>query len=255
MIRNIVVLSICLALTITNTAMVYAQDMPATLTPPASPSPRINGPAVFGVRPGSPVIYSIPATGTRPMKFEVENLPKQLKVDAATGLITGTLKTRGEYAVVLKATNKLGSAEKKFRIIVGDHIALTPPMGWSSWNAFGETITQEKIANIARAMVKSGLSQHGFTYINMDDGWQGKRTGKYMGLQGNEKFPDMGALVDTIHKLGLKAGIYSTPWETSYAKFPGGSAETARRMEKDWQQIWGYIICQKRCPAVGCLGH
>ncbi|CAN5251112.1 hypothetical protein BH09BAC6_BH09BAC6_24150 [soil metagenome] len=177
---------------------IFAQSLPVSLTPPAPPSPRINGPAVFGVRPGSPVIYNIPATGTRPMKFEIENMPKELTVDAATGRITGTLKTRGEYSITLKATNQFGSAEKKFRIIVGDHIALTPPMGWSSWNAFGETITQEKIENTARAMVKSGLSQHGFTYINMDDGWQGKRAGKYLGLQGNEKFPDMGALVDTI---------------------------------------------------------
>jgi len=87
-------------------------------------------------------------------------------------------------------------------------------------------LIKQKIENIARVMVKSGLSQHGFTYINMDDGWQGKRGGKTMGMQGNEKFPNMQGLVDTIHQLGLKAGIYSTPWETSYAKYPGGSAET-----------------------------
>lgn len=55
-----------------------------------------------------------------------------------------------------------------------------------------------------------------------------------MALQGNEKFPDMGALVETIHKLGLKAGIYSTPWETSYAKFAGGSAETT---SGEWKKI------------------
>jgi len=213
---------------------IFAQSVPVSLTPPASPVPRINGPAVFGVRPGSPVLYNIPASGTRPIKFEAENLPGELILDAATGGITGTLKSRGEYAINLKATNQFGSAQKKFTIIVGDRIALTPPMGWSSWNAFGETITQEKIENTARAMVKSGLSQHGFTYINMDDGWQGKREGKFLGLQGNEKFPNMGTLVDTIHKLGLKAGIYSTPWETSYAKFPGGSAETA---SGEWKKI------------------
>lgn len=213
---------------------IFAQSLPVTLTPPAPPTPRINGPAVFGVRPGSPVIYNIPATGTRPIKFEVENLPKELTVDGATGMITGTVKARGEYTVTLKASNQYGNAQKKFRIVIGDRIALTPPMGWSSWNAFGETITQEKIEHTAQMMVKSGLSQHGFTYINMDDGWQGKRGGKYLGLQGNEKFPDMGALVDAIHKLGLKAGIYSTPWETSYAKFAGGSAETATG---EWHKI------------------
>ncbi|TSJ36475.1 alpha-galactosidase [Mucilaginibacter corticis] len=233
MIKYLGLLAVCLLFNTSGTALL-AQNAPVSLTPPSPPAPRINGPAVFGVRPGSPIIYNIPATGTRPINFAAENLPEELTVDAATGMITGTLNTAGEYAVILKASNKFGNAQKKFRIIVGSRIALTPPMGWSSWNAFGATITQEKIANTARAMVKSGLSQHGFTYINMDDGWQGKREGKYMALQGNEKFPNMGALVDTIHKLGLKAGIYSTPWETSYAKFAGGSAETA---SGEWKKI------------------
>jgi alpha-galactosidase len=225
---------ILLMLTATSLCPVFAQNLPVSLTPAAPNTPRINGPAVFGVRPGSPLIYNIPATGARPIKFEIAGLPKELAVDGTSGKITGMIKTRGEYALILKATNSYGSTEKKLRIIVGDRIALTPPMGWSSWNAFGETITQEKIERTARALVKSGLSQHGFTYVNMDDGWQGKRGGKYMGLQGNEKFPNMGALVDTIHNLGLKAGIYSTPWETSYAKFPGGSAQTA---SGEWNKI------------------
>jgi alpha-galactosidase len=74
-------------------------------------------------------------------------------------------------------------------------------------------------------MAKSGLINHGWTYINIDDTWQGKRDPQTKGLQGNEKFPDMKGLCDEIHNLGLKAGIYSTPWITSYAEFPGGSAD------------------------------
>jgi alpha-galactosidase len=74
-------------------------------------------------------------------------------------------------------------------------------------------------------MVSSGLINHGWTYINIDDAWQGKRGGEFNGIQGNEKFPDMKQLCDAIHAMGLKVGIYSTPWVTSYAVFIGGSAE------------------------------
>jgi alpha-galactosidase len=161
------------------------------------------------------------------MTFSVDNLPTGLSVDAATGRITGVLTDKGEFAVSLHAKNDRGEAEKKFRIIIGDRIALTPPMGWSSWNCWGDSIDQDKILRAAKAMNSTGLSQHGFTFINMDDGWQGKRTGTDHALQGNEKFPDMAGLVKGIHDLGLKVGIYSTPWETSYAKYPGGSAQTA----------------------------
>jgi len=58
------------------------------LTPPDSPAPRINGARVFGVRPGSPFLYTIAATGTRPMTFSATGLPKGLKLDPETGRIT-----------------------------------------------------------------------------------------------------------------------------------------------------------------------
>src|SRR4051794_22605872 len=64
-----------------------------TPTPPAEP--RINGPDVFGVRPGSPFLYTIPATGDRPIQFGVNSLPSDLTLDPATGQITGTLKKPG----------------------------------------------------------------------------------------------------------------------------------------------------------------
>ena len=194
------------------------------LTPPAPVTPRINGPSIFGVRPGSPFLFSIPATGDRPMEFSADNLPKGLAVDAASGQITGSLKKKGEYQVVLRAKNSHGTAEKKFRIAVGETISLTPPMGWNDWNCWGGSVDQEKILRSARAMVASGLVQHGWTYINVDDTWQGRRTGKDYALQANEKFPDLKGMCAELHAMGLKAGIYSTPWITSYAKFPGGAS-------------------------------
>ena len=204
-----------------------AAGSPAILTPPAAPTPRINGPGVFGVRPGSPFLYAIPATGRRPMTFAVDGLPGGLTLDPATGRITGVLAGPGEHTVTLRAKNALGEGEKKFRIVVGDRIALTPPMGWSSWNCWGDVVSQEKVLSSAHAMAEKGLREHGWTYINVDDGWQGPRGGEFNALQSNKKFPDMKALADEIHGLGLKFGIYSSPWRGTYAGYLGGSSDNA----------------------------
>lgn len=104
-------------------------------------------------------------------------------------------------------------------------IALTPPMGWNSWNCWGPNVSQDKVVEAARAMVESGLINHGWTYINIDDAWQGKR-GRNGAIQPNMKFPDMKAMADDIHALGLKLGIYSTPWIGTYAGHIGCYAET-----------------------------
>jgi alpha-galactosidase len=194
-------------------------------TPKPPAAPRINGPAVFGVRPGSPFLYRIPATGDRPMRYSVQGLPAGLRVDADTGQISGALSTGALYVVTLSVSNAAGQAEKKFRIVVGDEIALTPPMGWNSWNAYHGTVKGENVIHAARAMASSGLIDHGWSYINIDDAWQGQRGGKFNGIQPNAKFPDMQAMCDEIHALGLKVGIYSTPWETSYAGYVGGSSD------------------------------
>lgn len=212
-------------------------DAPEVLTPLSPARPRINGPSTFGVRPGAPFLYTIPATGQRPIAYAVDGLPSGLRLDSATGRITGCLSERSEYTVVLRASNALGSATKRFRVVVGDKIALTPPMGWNSYNCWAESVDQEKILRSAHALIAAGLADHGWTYVNIDDTWQGVRGGPHHGLLGNEKFPDMKALCDEIHSLGLKAGIYSTPWVTSYAGFPGGSSDTP---DGAWQRLKDY---------------
>lgn len=208
-----------------------ADDTAQIRTPPAPHTPRINGPAIFGVRPDHPFLYHIPATGDRPMEFSVSHLPKGLTLDPVTGNITGMIHPswfgRKHYTVTLHAKNSLGEARKKFKIVVGETIDLTPAMGWNSWNHYAGRITQDIVLQNAKAMADSGLIDHGWSYINIDDTWQGERGGPFHALQGNEKFPDMKALCDQIHALGLKFGIYSTPWETSYATFPGGSSENS----------------------------
>ncbi len=139
-------------------------------TPKPPETPRINGSAIFGVRPGNPFLYRIPATGARPMEFSVESLPAGLHVDAKTGQVTGSLKEAGEHLVTVRAKNALGTSEKKFMIVVGETIALTPPMGWNSWNAYHGSVTGENVIHAARAMAASGLIQHGWTYVNIPRG-------------------------------------------------------------------------------------
>lgn len=195
-------------------------------TPQAPMSPLINAPYRYGVCPGNPVLFTIPVSGERPMSFEVKGLPQGLSVDAATGIITGKAKEKGSYKLEIVVTNKYGSDHKEFSLEVGDRIALTPPMGWNSWNVFGENISDEIIRKMADKMVELGLPNYGYAYINIDDGWQGERGGKYNAIMPNEKFPDMKGLVDYIHSKGLKVGIYSSPWVETFAGFIGGSADT-----------------------------
>jgi alpha-galactosidase len=205
----------------------------AILTPPVSSMPYIHGPTIFGLRPGSPFFYTIPATGNRPMTFSADSLPAGLQVDVNTGRIAGSVAQPGEYHITFHASNSLGSADRPFRLIVGNQIGLTPAMGWNSWNCWGEGVTQTRVLNAAQAMVRSGLSQHGWTYINIDDTWQGSRGGDLNAIQPDlHRFPDMKGIVNAIHQLGLKAGIYSTPWTTSYAGRIGG---TSVDPEGTWQ--------------------
>ncbi len=219
------------------------------LTPPAPAAPRINGAKIFGVRPGSPFLFAIPATGERPMKFSADNLPRGLKLDARAGRITGKLKKPGKFNVTLRAKNKLGVAEETFRIVCGDAVALTPPMGWNSWNCFASAVSADKVKRAADALVKSGLAQHGWTYINIDDYWQNHRNSKDPTLRGpfrdgkgnivpNARFPDMKGLAAYIHGLGLKAGLYSSPGPWTC----GGCAGSWQHEEQDAKTYaaWGF---------------
>jgi alpha-galactosidase len=187
----------------------------------------VNGPNVFGARPGAPVLYAVPVSGQRPIEYSADDLPAGLQIDGKTGQISGKLDQPGEHVVTLRAKNALGAAEKKLRIVIGDEINLTPPLGWSSWNCWGDAVSQEKVLSSARAMVEKGLRDHGWTYINIDDGWQGPRGGPHNAIQPNKKFADMKGLGDELHALGLKFGIYSSPWRGTYAGYVGGSSDNA----------------------------
>jgi len=198
---------------------------PYILTPAPGPTPRINGPKVFGVRPHHPILFTIPTTGARPIQFSADHLPKGVHLDASTGRLSGAVDKPGEYAITFRAKNKAGHTSCPFKLIVGEKIALTPPMGWNSWNIYATKITQDLVAANAKAMVTSGLIDHGWNYMNIDDCWQGARGGTYHGiLPDSTIFPDITTLCKQVHDLGLKIGIYSTPWVETYGHHIGGSA-------------------------------
>ena len=221
---------------------------PYLLTPKTSETPKINGSKVFGVRPGHPFQYTIAATGKRPITFAAQGLPTGLTLNPLTGEISGATAAPGEYHVSLAAENALGNAERMLTIRVGDQISLTPPMGWNSWNSWACSVDDAKVRASADAMVASGLADHGWTYINIDDCWEVKPDAKEPELQGearnadgmivtNKKFPDMRALSDYVHNKGLKLGIYSGPGPTTCAGFTASYQHEA----EDAQQYarWG----------------
>ncbi|MEM9824335.1 MAG: NPCBM/NEW2 domain-containing protein, partial [Bacteroidota bacterium] len=235
--------------------LVNWKDQKQILTPPPSPKPRINNPDVFGLRPENPLVFSIAASGDRPMEFAAENLPSGLRIDPQNGRLEGSVPQKGNYKITLIARNQLGEDRKELELIVGPQLALTPPMGWNGWNSWAADIDEQKVRASARAMVDKGLQQYGWSYINIDDDWQGRRGGPYNAIQANEKFPDMPGLIDSIHQLGLKAGIYSSPWVMTYAARIGGSSDRKdgawnfpkdyRKHYKDYRYVGQYTFDQE----------
>lgn len=179
-----------------------------------------------GARPGSPFSQYVAVSG-KAGAVSVSGLPESLQYDEEARLISGTTPARGSYVLRIRASDEKAEAEATMEIVSGEQIALTPPLGWSSWNCYGKFIDDKKIRAIADAIVSTGLINYGWNYVNIDDGWQGERCRKAKALQPNEKFPDMKGLCDYVHSLGLKIGTYSTPWKISYAGFTGGAADTA----------------------------
>lgn len=172
---------------------------------------EINGPRVVGSTPGHEVIFRIPASGPRPMIFQAEGLPQGLTLDPNLGIIRGRITQPGKHPVTVTATGRGGTSSRTITFLVGHRkLAQTPPMGWNSWNVWGLSISQDKVEAAAQAMLDSRLADFGYQYVNIDDGWQGKRDAQGV-LQPNEKFGDMKELSARVHAMGLKLGIYSSP--------------------------------------------
>ncbi|HEY7353493.1 MAG TPA: glycoside hydrolase family 27 protein [Terriglobales bacterium] len=106
---------------------------------------------------------------------------------------------------------------------VSKGLAMTPPMGWNSWNKFGCNVSDEMIRGMADAMVKSGMKDAGYQYVVIDDCWQVSRDSNANIVPDPQRFPHgIKALADYVHSLGLKFGIYSDAGMKTCAGRPGG---------------------------------
>lgn len=117
--------------------------------------------------------------------------------------------------IILSAIN---SYSQKF-----DGLALTPPLGWNSWNTFGTDINEQLVKNIADKFIELGLKDAGYEYIVLDDGWMAKERDANGNLIADPiKFPNgMKALADYVHSKGLKFGLYNCAGAKTCAGYPG----------------------------------
>ena len=233
----------------------HQEGIPYLLTPPPPPEPRINPPYIYGQRSGHPFLFHLATSGERPMHFTANGLPPGLTIDHKRGIIRGQITTPGQYAITIIARNRWGTDTASIQIIIGEQLALTPPMGWNSWNVWGLTVTQDRVLAAGKALVSTGLVNFGWQYINVDDGWEIPVDDSLPGrasngeILTNDKFPDMQALADSLHQLGLKFGIYSSPGPATCGGFTGSyqhevqDAKTFARWGVDYLK---YDLCHYR---------
>ena len=124
-------------------------------------------------------------------------------------------------------------------------LARTPPMGWNSWNHFACDVSDAVVRAQADAMVATGMKSVGYTYILIDDCWQGTRDDAGY-IRPNAKFPDMKALADYIHGKGLKIGIYSSPGPKTCGGYEGSYGH--EEQDAETYAVWGmdylkYDLC------------
>ena len=119
----------------------------------------------------------------------------------------------------------------------GERLALTPPMGWNSWNKFSCNVSEQLIRETADALVSSGMRDAGYRYVVIDDCWQGTRGADGRILPDPQRFPSgMKALADYVHGRGLKFGLYSDAGTKTCGGRPAskGYEETDARTYAEW---------------------
>jgi hypothetical protein len=195
----------------------------------AGAAPQFNGARIVGIRPGTPLVYSLAVSGAHPLEFSAKKLPDGLSLDPNTGIISGSLNRAGEYTVKVAAKNSAGKAKTKIKIVCGDTLALTPPMGWNSYDAFGDSVVESEVMANARYVAEK-MQHVGWDTIVVDYCWsdpgahdnnRNARANAPLAmdafgrlLPATNRFPSAvdGAgfkpLADAVHALGLKFGIH-----------------------------------------------
>ncbi len=213
-------------------------------------APQFNSARVVGIRPVTPFLYSLAVTGARPVTFSAIKLPAGLTLDHQSGIITVSLKKAGDYKVKVRAKNSAGADETEIKIVCGDTLALTPPMGWNSYDAFGDSVRESEV--LANALwLKEHLQPVGWDAVVVDFRWYDRLANGQPGqspegvmideygrcIPAPNRFPSatnnagFKALADRIHAMGLQFGIHimrGIPRQAVEANLPiAGSKFTA----------------------------
>jgi MYXO-CTERM domain-containing protein len=203
------------AMTLCSVAVAAQTDIAISMTGPGA-TPQIFGPTVLGSTPNTPFLYTVPATGQAPLTFSATGLPAGLSLASGSGTISGTTPGAGSYPVTVTVRNGTGSATATLTLDSGATLALTPPLGWNSYDSFGSSVTESDVLAAAQAM-KTQLQPFGWNTIVVDFLWFDPEdvldaNGRY--LPSPSKFPSAtGALgfkplADEIHAMGLSFGIH-----------------------------------------------
>lgn len=198
--------------------------MPVIAMTPPPAAPEIRPPYAVGFRPGTPLLWTVAARGRRPLAFSAQGLPRGLTLNARTGTIHGTVAEAGDYAVRVRAENAAGRDERMVHLVAGAKLALTPPLGWNSYDAFGDAVTGAQVLANARYL-SANMQPVGWDTVVVDYRWydpapmthpDNGSPGEPLAMDANgrllpapTRFPaGFKGLADQIHALGLKFGIH-----------------------------------------------
>ena len=189
--------------------------------------PEFHGAQIIGIRPDTPFLLALSVSGERSIIYSARHLPAGLKLDGQTGIIKGLIQNPGEYEFIAGAKNAAGKTHARIKIICGNTLALTPPMGWNSYDAFGDSVTESEVCSNAVWMRKN-LQPYGWDTVVVDFRWydslaDGVRVQNPEGvtidgfgrcIPAVNRFPSAAGgagfkpLADRIHAMGLKFGIH-----------------------------------------------
>ena len=248
----------------------------------ADAAPQFNGARIVGIRPGTPFLHSLAVTGERPITFSAKKLPAGLSLDLQTGFITGSLvKGRVNTLSRSSAKNSAGKAETEIKIVCGDTLALTPPMGWNSYDAFGDNVVESEVLANARYVAEK-MQPVGWDTVVVDYCWsdpgahdnnRNARANAPLAadnfgrlLPAPNRFPSAanGAgfkpLADAVHALGLKFGIHimrGIPRNSVKANLPiegsNFTAADAGNTNRQMRLVSRYVRREQQCRRSGMV--
>lgn len=221
--------NVLFAQTVSTNASLLTREEQIIAASMVASAPQFNGARVVGIYPGTPLIYSLVVSGKWPITFSIKNLPTGLRLDSQTGIITGMLTNKGEFAFTASAKNSAGTATAKIKIVCGDSLALTPPLGWNSYDCFGDNVIESEVLANAQYL-KEKMQPFGWDTVVVDYCWSdpgahdnnrnaranaplvADKFGRM--LPAPNRFPSAAdgfgfkPLADAVHALGLKFGIH-----------------------------------------------